>query len=63
MLKVPPMMFTVPTPRNIFEARCVSLVDWVVDCCGLRRLMNARNLCRKSILVVGTWWFRRIIYL
>ena len=60
MMKVLPMMFTVPTPWNILvgEAGCASVVEWLVDFCGRRRLgvMNARNLCRKFILIGRAWW-------
>jgi len=68
MMNVLPMMFTVLTPWNILvdEAAacggCLSAVDWLGCCGGRRRVMNVRNLCRKSILVGHGYWKDYIVF-
>ena len=66
MMKVPPMMVTFPTRWNILVDEtacgggCVSVANWLVDCCGRRRVMNVSKLCKHSMFLgkvqrLGGW--------
>ena len=61
-MKVPPMMNTVSILWNILVdeaagcAGCLSVVDWLGDCRGRRRVINVSSFCRKSIFMEERGW-------